>query len=89
MVVLQEARNVKYTGLVVPGDSLMITAELQKREDDCTWFKAKGVVNNKTVLSGRLILQRMPEGDAEDPRGDQLRRFMRNQFAMLCNGGSV
>lgn len=87
LVLLKEARNVKYAGLVIPGQSLTITAEMQKRQKGCTWFKAQGVVEEKTVISGRLVLHHA--ADAGDSPDRQLRQYHRNQFALLVGDGEV
>ena len=86
LILLKEARNVKYAGLVVPGQSLTILAEIQKREDDCIWLKTQGVVKDKTVISGRLVLQHF--ADAGDSRDGQLRRYLRDEFALLFDDGN-
>ena len=84
IILLKEARNVKYAGLVVPGQRLTISAEIHKREDDCTWFKAHGKVEEKTVISARLVLrQAAAVGDVRDV---QLRSCLRNEFALLTDG---
>ncbi len=56
MVLLQEVKTVKYADLVQPGQQLKIIAELNKREENRAWFKTRGMVEDQTVVSGRLIL---------------------------------
>ena len=58
MVVLKEARNVKYADFVQPGQVLQVTAELQKRDGRLTWLKARGTVDGSVAVSARLVLDR-------------------------------
>src|SRR5204863_3199633 len=54
MVVLREARNVKYGHFVAPGNALRIDVELAKLSDGGATFKAAGSVGNAQALSARL-----------------------------------
>src|SRR5205085_12053304 len=56
MVVLREARNVKYGHFVAPGNALRIDVELAKSSDGGATFKAAGSVGNAQALSARLEL---------------------------------
>jgi 3-hydroxyacyl-[acyl-carrier-protein] dehydratase len=58
MVVLKEARNVKYADFVQPGQTLTITAEIVKQGERETQLKAQGTVAGKLAVSGRLVLER-------------------------------
>jgi 3-hydroxyacyl-[acyl-carrier-protein] dehydratase len=86
MVVLKEARNVKYGQFVEPGQTLTVKAEITKQDDRETTLKARGSVDGRTTVSARLVLERYSLAD-EDP--DQattdtyLRQQMRELFALL------
>jgi 3-hydroxyacyl-[acyl-carrier-protein] dehydratase len=57
VVTLKEARNVKYSDFVVPGKTLVVSAEIQKREGKFTTLKAQGTVNGSVAVSARLIIE--------------------------------
>jgi 3-hydroxyacyl-[acyl-carrier-protein] dehydratase len=56
IVVLQEARSVKFTDFVTPGNQLQIKVEQQKREDALISFKFQGEVEGRVCVTGRLTL---------------------------------
>jgi 3-hydroxyacyl-[acyl-carrier-protein] dehydratase len=86
LVLLKEARNVKYADFVVPGRTLTVTAEIIKREGDITTLKAAGQVERGTAVSARLLLsrsaivERAPMRQATDP---YTRQQMRDIFEEL------
>lgn len=57
MIVLQEARMVKFAGFVAPGNSLKITVEQLKREDSLVQFKFQGEVEGRVCVTGRFTLE--------------------------------
>jgi len=57
MIVLQEARMVKFAGFVSPGNTLKISVEQIKREDALVHFKFQGEVEGRVCVSGRLALE--------------------------------
>jgi len=86
IVVLREAKNVKYGDFVQPGRVLTVTAEVQSQDARFTKVKASGSVGDRTSLTARLVLERynfadrMPYGDAVDAR---VRAEMRKLWAVL------
>lgn len=58
LVLLKEARNVKYSDFVAPGQVLTVTAEYFKQEGDLITLKTSGTVGGNVAVSARLILQR-------------------------------
>ena len=56
MVVLKQARNVKYGHFVEPGQTLRVTAEIVKDSDKETKLKTLGTVDGRTTVSARLVL---------------------------------
>ena len=58
IVVLKEARNVKYSNFVAPGQTLTVTAEITHQDERETKLKAQGTVDGEVQLSGRLVLVR-------------------------------
>jgi 3-hydroxyacyl-[acyl-carrier-protein] dehydratase len=56
MVVLKEARNVKYGRFVAPGDVLKVDAEYMKDTSAGAQFKATGFVGQTQAISARIEL---------------------------------
>ena len=67
MVLLKEARNVKYSDFVRPGQTLVVTSELQKRESPLSWFKAQGTIDGKVAVSAKIILEESNLADNTSP----------------------
>jgi len=86
IVVLREARNVKYGDFVEPGKVLTVTAEIQSQDGPFVKVKASGKVGDRTSLTARLVLERynmadrIPYGDAVDAR---VRAEMRKLWSIL------
>lgn len=86
MVVLKEAKNVKYGQFVAPGQTLQVTAEIVEQTEEETTLKARGSVDGRTTVSGRLVLQRYNLADREPSHAasdEVVRREMRDLFALL------
>jgi 3-hydroxyacyl-[acyl-carrier-protein] dehydratase len=66
VVVLKEARNVKYADFVEPGQVLTVTAEVIDSDERDTRLKAQGMVNGRVNVSARLTLTRYNLAD-ENP----------------------
>jgi 3-hydroxyacyl-[acyl-carrier-protein] dehydratase len=86
IVVLREARNVKYGDFVEPGRVLTVTAEIQSQDGPFVKVKASGSVGERTSLTARLVLERynmadrIPYGDAVDAR---VRSELRKLWGLL------
>ncbi len=86
MVVLREARNVKYADFVSPGQLLTVTARIVKREGDLTTIKAEGKADDRAAVSARLIMERYNLADRYPPRAPTdafIIRWLRGQFGKL------
>jgi 3-hydroxyacyl-[acyl-carrier-protein] dehydratase len=77
-VVLKEARNVKYSGFVKPGQTLVVTAEIVKQEPDVVALKTQGTVNDVVAVTGRLIVERFNLADRY-PSRTQTDPYLRNE----------
>ena len=88
IVLLKEARNVKYNDFVQPGETLTVTAEIIKQDESTVTVKARGAVDGVEAVSGRLVLHRCnrPEGARLGTLEEYTRRKMRQIFEMLCRG---
>jgi 3-hydroxyacyl-[acyl-carrier-protein] dehydratase len=56
VVVLREARNVKYGSFVEPGRQLVVQVDLQERDGNRATLKGKGEVDGQSAVSARLVL---------------------------------
>jgi 3-hydroxyacyl-[acyl-carrier-protein] dehydratase len=57
MIVLREAKNVKYGHFVDPGRQLLVTVELVGREGNRASLKGYGEVQGKQSVSARIVLE--------------------------------
>lgn len=58
IVVLREAKNVKYGNFMEPGKQLILTAELLEKDERTATFKGKGEVSGTPTVSARWTLER-------------------------------
>jgi 3-hydroxyacyl-[acyl-carrier-protein] dehydratase len=58
IVVLKEARNVKYARFVQPGQTLVIVSEIVQEEGSLVTLKAEGSVEGQINLKAKLVLCR-------------------------------
>ena len=56
VIVLREAKNVKYGAFMEPGRQLSVVVELIERGDGIASFKGKGEADGQTTVSARLTL---------------------------------
>jgi len=89
MVLLKEARGVKYGQFVEPGHTLRVTVEIVSQTDRETTVKAKGMVDERLTVQGRLVLERynLEENQPEHAMTDALlKKQMRAMFRLLNQG---
>ncbi len=89
IVTLKEARNVKFSGFVKPGQDLVVTAEIKKQEGAHTTLMTQGTVDGKPVASARLVLEAFQIGERYPQRAvlqDYMIRNVRQQFARVESG---
>lgn len=63
VVILKEARNIKYADFVTPGKELVVTAEILKQDSSLTTLKAQGTIDGNMAVNGRLVLDRFNLAD--------------------------
>jgi 3-hydroxyacyl-[acyl-carrier-protein] dehydratase len=63
VVILREARAVKFMDFVLPGQELKVSADIVKDEDNIVTLKVSGTVNGSKAVSGRLVLERFNLAD--------------------------
>jgi 3-hydroxyacyl-[acyl-carrier-protein] dehydratase len=86
MVLLKEARNVKYADFVAPGQILTVTAEILGQDEKETKLKVHGSVDGRTNVSARLVMSRfnLAEGNPARASADaHVLRQMRLQYHVL------
>ena len=86
MVELKESRNVKYADFVEPGQVLVVSAEIQKREATQTWVKARGTVDDNVAVSAGLLLDSynlVDRGAHQTDQDTDTRAYWEKQFKLL------
>ena len=89
VITLEEARSVKFTDFVTPGQTLRIKVEQLKREDALIFFKFQGEVEERLCVGGRLTLQcsNLADDDPEQTGLDaRLIGYHRQVAAILTRG---
>lgn len=86
---LEEASQVKYSGLVQPGQTLRLVAELVRQSEGEFEFKAHGVLvaDGTTVVTGKLRLRSLDLGSERpgwEPLDRELRSRFRSEWETLC-----
>lgn len=91
IIVLREAKNVKYGTFMEPGRQMLITAELVEQDERLATFKGKGEVDGNATVSARLTLARYNLRDrnpALTSTDERLVQHWRNQYSLLAAGQS-
>ena len=86
MIVLQQARNVKFQDFVQPGKRLTITSSMQSVDGDSAMFKTEGSLDDQKAVAARLTLERFNIADrgGDKSADDQNRRFFAQWFDKLA-----
>jgi 3-hydroxyacyl-[acyl-carrier-protein] dehydratase len=58
VIVLREAKNIKYGNFMEPGKQMLITVELVEKTADLAVFKGKGEMEGQSTVSARITLAR-------------------------------
>ena len=87
VIVLREARNVKYGTFMQPGRRMDVSVDWMKEEGSLVTFKAKGfddsgaaTVSAQIILHGYNLAERGPRGVAQD---EILIRHWKNRWSLL------
>jgi 3-hydroxyacyl-[acyl-carrier-protein] dehydratase len=92
IVVLQEARNVKYGNFVEPGQRLQLCAQIVEQDERITRLKAQGMVGDQATVAARLSLVRynLADNDPAKAETDQIIiQDLRRQFAQLQSASTA
>jgi 3-hydroxyacyl-[acyl-carrier-protein] dehydratase len=87
LILLKEARTVKFGQFVTPGKQLVVTCEQLEDDGKHTIFKAKGQIDGQTSVSAKVVLVRFNLRDRYPAlrRDDQrLRAYQLRMFHMLA-----
>ena len=72
LVYLESAKSIKFADFVQPGQVLIISAEIIKRDGDRTLLKVSGRKDASVAVSGRLVLKhKMMSGTSEPSTVDR------------------
>jgi 3-hydroxyacyl-[acyl-carrier-protein] dehydratase len=86
VIVLREARNVKYGTFMEPGKQLRISVELIERDGERATFKGKGETEGQSTVSAKITLATYNLRD-RDPAlqtvDESITRHYRAQYALL------
>ena len=89
VVLLKEARAVKFNSFVRPGQTLKVHLNIHSRNEGETTLKATSEVEGQTAVSARLTLSHfnLADKNAELAASDQTRvQVLRSQFAEIWQG---
>jgi 3-hydroxyacyl-[acyl-carrier-protein] dehydratase len=86
VVVLREAKNVKYGAFMEPGRQMSVTVELTERAEGVATFKGRGEADGQTTVSARIVLAHYNLADRRPELADtdqQLVRHLRELSGLL------
>ena len=90
IVVLKEARNVRYARFVQPGQTLVVNAEIVQEEGGLVTLKAEGTVEGQNNLKAKLILCRYSLSDTDPEQAftdEKIKQEMRERLKNLYRSG--
>lgn len=88
VLVLKEARNVRFADFMEPDQTLEITAEILKMESETVSIKATGTKGDTIAVSARLVIGKsnMKSKDPNlEPLDEYMRESMRVRFEQLSS----
>ena len=86
VIVLREARNVKYGSFMQPGKSMTVTAELVESQDGTATFKGKGECDGASTVAAKYTVARYNLRDrnpAHAATDDRIVAHLRGLHAVL------
>jgi 3-hydroxyacyl-[acyl-carrier-protein] dehydratase len=89
MIVLREAKNVKYGHFVDPGRQLAIKVEMSERNGNLATFKGNGEIEGNQAVSARLTLETYNLRDRDpalEPTDVKLVAHWRDLYRLLGRG---
>jgi 3-hydroxyacyl-[acyl-carrier-protein] dehydratase len=92
VVLLKEARGVRYADFVEPGETLTVTAEVIDQTERETRLKATGTVDGEVAVAARLTLERFSLAQLQPHRAaldGYTRRKIRELYQLLDPNAAV
>jgi 3-hydroxyacyl-[acyl-carrier-protein] dehydratase len=87
VILLREAKNVKYGSFMEPGRQMLLTVELVEDSGELAAFKGKGEMNGNSTVSARFTLARSNLRDrnpAWQCLDDRIVQQLRERYLHLC-----
>jgi 3-hydroxyacyl-[acyl-carrier-protein] dehydratase len=87
MILLEQARNVKYRSFLPPGSQIEYTVEAKALEENTSSFTGYGVADEQKIVEARLVLRHfnLSDNNAALAAVDaQVVRQMKERLALLC-----
>ncbi|MBL8816232.1 MAG: beta-hydroxyacyl-ACP dehydratase [Planctomyces sp.] len=87
VILLKQARAVKFNSFLKPGQTLDVTATLKKQNGDEVEFQAAGTVNGESAVSAKLTLSRTNLASVNPGLVENDRRViasMRELYHQIC-----
>jgi 3-hydroxyacyl-[acyl-carrier-protein] dehydratase len=89
LVLLKEARNVTYKSFLAPGQVLTIESDCKELAADQSVFAARGTVDGREIVKGKLTLRHLNLADNNPSLADvdeEIRRRMRALYDLAWVG---
>jgi 3-hydroxyacyl-[acyl-carrier-protein] dehydratase len=89
VIVLREARNIKYGNFMEPGRTMHVTVELVERGEGLASFKGKGEADGQTTVSAKLSVATYNLQDVNPvlaASDERIVGHLRMQASFLCRG---
>jgi 3-hydroxyacyl-[acyl-carrier-protein] dehydratase len=86
LILLKEAKSVRYGKFVQPGQTLRIESNITKQEGNLIYVKAEGSLEEKTTLRAQLVLQSTNAADYHPNRAfadEKLIRHFKENLLLL------
>ncbi len=86
VIMLKEARNVTYKSFLAPGRTMELEAVCKELSAEQSVFAARGTVEGREVVKGRLVLRHFNLADSDPSLAavdERLREHYRSQFALV------
>lgn len=89
LVLLREAKNVKFADFMQPGQTLSVTAEILKQEQHSYLVKAAGQKGDTLAVSGRLRIECLPNAKGQPDIVDQMASKHMKQLSDQLQGAAI
>lgn len=86
LVLLKEAKSVRYGKFVQPGQTLRIETSIIKQEDRLAFVKSEGIIDGKSTLRAQLVLESTNVVDAYPGRAfadAKLKKYLQENLALI------